>query len=215
MSEKIKKLQKPKILIFLNSPLIKDLYTEEFLKAGFEVKTFFNYLNVANLVVKEKPDILFCDIIMSGMDGYQAIELLKKDNRTKNIPIIIVSNLFQKEDIEKGLSLGAADYYCSAHHTPIEIAGIFKNHLIKTGKFDKEDFKKIENFETTEDIREKSVKKQSKTAYLIPIMLVILFIFIVVGFWVIDINQIKISKFDKGIAQKTIGIVFVIICLCL
>lgn len=157
---------KPKVLIFTWDPFVREVYEKHFSKAGFEVKVFDNYDKpyVVDVVVSEKPDILYCDIIMEGMLGYEAIRLLKKDKRTKDIPIIILSNLSQKEDIEKGLKLGAVKYLVLAHYTPTQVTKIFKNFLIKTGKFTKKYFHEIEakTKEEINELREKEISEEGK-----------------------------------------------------
>ena len=133
--------RKPKILMFEDDPFIKDIYFKKLDQVGFEVKSFDNYPDVINLVYKEKPDILLVDLLVPGdVDGFTAIKLLKGDNRTKEIPIIIVSNIDNKEYIKMGLGLGADNYLIKALHNPSELASFFIKHLVETGKFTKEDF---------------------------------------------------------------------------
>ena len=138
---------KPKILIFEDDSFIAELFEQKFQETGFEVKTFNNYDKpfVVDVVTEEKPDVIYCDILTPGIiDGWQAIKLLKKDKRTKDIPVIIVDNMCQKKEIEKGLKAGAVRHICKAHYTPTQTIEIFKDYLTKTGKFTREDFKKIE-----------------------------------------------------------------------
>ncbi len=155
LEKKAQKTRKPKILIFEQDPFLQDLYSNRFPKAGFEFKGFITYDDVVEIVAKERPDILYCELIMAPIDGFEAIGLLKKDERTKNIPIIIMTNLDLKEDIEMGFKLGAVKYLILAHHTPTEVIEIFKNYLIETGKFSKEYFGRAEK----EYRKEKEVKK--------------------------------------------------------
>ena len=67
------------------------------------------------------PKIILLDLILPSMDGFDVLKELKSDETTKDIPVIILSNLGQKEEVEKGLSLGAEDYLIKAHFTPDEI----------------------------------------------------------------------------------------------
>lgn len=69
----------------------------------------------------ESPDIILLDIILPGMNGFEVIKRLKDDPNTENIPIAILSNLGQKEDIEKGQKLGAVDFIVKANHSLDEI----------------------------------------------------------------------------------------------
>ncbi|MCL2069216.1 MAG: response regulator, partial [Oscillospiraceae bacterium] len=59
---------------------------------------------------KRLPDVILLDIVMSGMDGYTAISLLKESEKTKDIPVIFITSLTGYDEEEKGLALGAADY---------------------------------------------------------------------------------------------------------
>lgn len=135
---------KPKILIFVSDPVIRDLYLYKFSTSGFDCKAFGQYgSDVVNMVAVEKPDILYCDILMSegGLNGFEAMTLLKGDERTKGIPIICVSNMGMEEDINHALSSGADKFVVSADVKPSELVSIFKEHLIGTGRFTVEDFK--------------------------------------------------------------------------
>ncbi len=133
--------KKPKILIFEDDLFIEDIYFKKLAQVGFEVKSFGSYLDVIKLVIKEKPDILLIDLLVPGeVDGFEAIKLLKENERTKEVPIIIVSNVDNKEQVKLGLGLGAVNYLVKALHTPTELAAFFIKHLIETGKFTKEDF---------------------------------------------------------------------------
>ncbi len=140
MEEKIKK---PKILIFDDDELIREVYEMTLSRVGFEVKTFENYKDVVNIVLEEKPDIIWCDILMpEPMNGFEALELLKKNKETRKIPIVIVSNVEEPQDINLGFKLGADDYFLKIKYTPSKLAEILKEHLLKNGKFNKNNFKK-------------------------------------------------------------------------
>ncbi|MBT3538878.1 response regulator [Candidatus Parcubacteria bacterium] len=62
------------------------------------------------VVKKQKPDLILLDIVLPKMDGFSVLRALKKDPKTKNIPVVILSNLAQDEDKIKGLKLGAEKY---------------------------------------------------------------------------------------------------------
>lgn len=68
-----------------------------------------------------KPDIILLDLILPGIDGFEVLKQLKEDNNFNKIPVIILSNLGQKFEIERGKSLGAVDYMVKAHFTPDEV----------------------------------------------------------------------------------------------
>ena len=73
------------------------------------------------IINTELPDIVMLDILLAGMDGFEILRRIKSDPKTKNIPVILLSNLGQQSDIEKGKSLGAARFLVKATVTPNEI----------------------------------------------------------------------------------------------
>ena len=80
-------------------------------------------------VLAEKPDLVLLDLILPNEDGFEVLSKIKADPKVSQIPIIILSNLSQKEDIDKGMKLGAADYIIKAQFTPEEIVEKVKNIL--------------------------------------------------------------------------------------
>ena len=66
---------------------------------------------------------------MPGIDGFEVLSKMKEDPGVSSTPVIVLSNLGQKEDVERGLSLGAADYLIKAHFTPGEIIEKIKKNL--------------------------------------------------------------------------------------
>lgn len=126
-----------KVLMFFNDPAVGKMYRAPFLKDGFDAKAYSSYVKpyVVDLVIEEKPDILICDIVLPGkIDGYDAIKLLKEDIRTKDIPVIIVSNLANKDDQAEGLRLGAVKYFIMAYNSPEKILEEVKSFLFSIKK---------------------------------------------------------------------------------
>jgi CheY-like chemotaxis protein len=65
------------------------------------------------------------------MNGFEVLEKLKADKATSDIPLILLTNLNQKDEIERGLSLGADDYLIKAHFLPSEVVDKIKRILSK------------------------------------------------------------------------------------
>ena len=86
----------------------------------------------ATTIIKRAiPEINIPKPILPGVDGFEVLSQIKKDPSTAQVPVLILSNLGQKDDIERGLKLGAVDYLIKAQFTPGEIvkkiAKILKN----------------------------------------------------------------------------------------
>ena len=67
------------------------------------------------------PDAILLDIMMPYMDGMEVLEALQKNEKWKNIPVLMLTNLSEKENIQKALKFGAKDYLIKSHFTPSEI----------------------------------------------------------------------------------------------
>lgn len=73
------------------------------------------------LIRAQKPDIVLLDIMMPKKDGWEVLQILRSDQATQNIPVIMLTNLGQKEDVDLALKYGASDYLIKAHFNPQEV----------------------------------------------------------------------------------------------
>lgn len=78
---------------------------------GFTVSTAINGVEALKGAQNKKPDLLLLDLIMPVMDGFEVLEKWSKDAVLKKIPVIVLSNLGQEEDIKRTTALGAKDYF--------------------------------------------------------------------------------------------------------
>ncbi len=115
-----------KILIVEDDNFLVDMYTTKFELEGFQVIAAEDGEKGIALAQEEKPDIILLDILMPKKDGFSTLEDLKKDDVTKDIPVILLTNLGQKEDVKKGFDLGAAGYLIKAHFMPSEVVDKIK-----------------------------------------------------------------------------------------
>ncbi|PIR58342.1 MAG: response regulator [Parcubacteria group bacterium CG10_big_fil_rev_8_21_14_0_10_35_15] len=111
-----------KILIIEDDKFLRELMVRKLVNDGYEAIEATNGEEGVRTAKAEKPDLILLDLILPGIDGFESLTRIRKDQETANIPVIILSNLGQKEDIEKGLKLGATDYLIKAHFAPGEIA---------------------------------------------------------------------------------------------
>ena len=113
----------PHVFIVEDDRFLLDMYVMKFNERGFLVDTAFGGQEALDKLAKDnlKPDIVLLDIVMPGVNGFEVLEKIKKDNLIPGTTIVILSNLGQKEDIDRGVALGADGYIVKASATPTEV----------------------------------------------------------------------------------------------
>lgn len=112
---------KIKVLLVEDDPFLLSMYSTKFESEGFEVAVATDGEEGLKLAAKETPSIILLDILLPKIDGFEVLKALKKEEGTKNIPVILLTNLSQKDEVEQGISLGASDYLIKAHFMPSEV----------------------------------------------------------------------------------------------
>ena len=123
------KEKKIKIILIEDDSFLVEMYTTKFELEGFEVISAEDGKKGLDMVKKEKPDIILLDILMPQMDGFAVLDALKKDKALADIPVILLTNLGQKEDVKKGFEKGAVGYLIKAHFMPSEVVDKIKKIL--------------------------------------------------------------------------------------
>lgn len=118
-----------KILIIEDDKFLRELISQKLAKESYEVFEAIDGEEGVKKAKTAKPNLVLLDLILPGIDGFEVLSQMKKDLSLSQIPVIILSNLGQKEDIEKGINLGAVDYLIKAHFTPNEIIEKIKTVL--------------------------------------------------------------------------------------
>lgn len=121
--------KKIKILLVEDDSFLVEMYTTKFELEGFEVSSAEDGQKGLEMVKKDRPDIILLDILMPKMDGFAVLDALKKDKETVDIPVILLTNLGQKDDVKKGFEKGAVGYLIKAHFMPSEVVDKIKKIL--------------------------------------------------------------------------------------
>lgn len=118
--------KKPKVLLIDNNEFQIAMYSLKLRQDGAEVVGFSNVDDdIVQKVLAVEPDIICTDVLFpSGRTGFDAVEILKNDERTRNIPVVFLSNMSERKDIEKAKQLGVVEYIVKANHEPQEVADI-------------------------------------------------------------------------------------------
>ena len=118
-----------KILIIEDDRSLARLYQIKLEKSGYEIQVAYDGEEGFEQITSYQPDIILLDIIIPKIDGFEVLRRLKADASLKSIPVILLTNLGQEEDMAKGKALGANDYLIKANFTPAEVVkkmeGIF------------------------------------------------------------------------------------------
>jgi len=118
-----------KILIIEDDKFLRELIAQKLIKEGYDIVEAVDGEKGIKSVKEEKPDLILLDLILPGIDGFEVLAKIKENLVLSQIPVIILSNLGQKDDIERGLKIGAVDYLIKAHFTPGEIVEKVKTVL--------------------------------------------------------------------------------------
>lgn len=111
-----------KIFIVDDDTFLLDMYTLKFREKGFEVTQAFGSIDaLTKLKAGATPDVMLLDIVIPSMDGFELLSLIKSENLAPQAKIVILSNLGQPEDIQKGRDLGANGYIIKASATPSQV----------------------------------------------------------------------------------------------
>lgn len=119
----------PLILVAEDDKFLIKVYQTKLTKEGFQVEIATNGKEAIKLAREKKPDLIFCDLMMPIMDGFETLKELKADPKLKKIKVIILSNLGQEEDKQKVFDLGADEYVVKANVPFGEVIRLAKKHL--------------------------------------------------------------------------------------
>lgn len=116
-----------KILFVEDDNIEREAYQHQFTKSGFAVTVASDGPRAVELALKEKFDIVVLDILLPGFDGFHVLEKLKSNEKTKNLPIVVLTNLDQDKFMERALRLGAVEYLLKANTLPSQAVSHIKS----------------------------------------------------------------------------------------
>ncbi len=123
--------KKEKILIIEDDQFLLKIYSNKLRAEGFEVSQAAEGNEGLRKVTDEKPDLIILDLILPGKNGFDILAEIKTNDETKDIPVLILSNLGQDKDIKRGLEMGAVDYFVKTDIKLSDVLGKVREHLLK------------------------------------------------------------------------------------
>jgi len=123
-----------KILIIEDDSFLSEMYLAKFNQSDFQTEVAANGKEGLNKVKSFNPDLILLDIALTETDGFEVLKELKKDPELEKIPVILLTDLGEKNEVEKGLSLGADEYIVKADFTPSAVVNKVKEIINKDTK---------------------------------------------------------------------------------
>lgn len=112
-----------RVLLVEDDPEVAQMYRLKLELDGYAVEVAGDGLQALLKAMANPPDILFLDLRLPKMDGLGVLEVLRQDERTRKLPVVILSNYSEQELVERGLKLGALDFLIKSQTTPARVAG--------------------------------------------------------------------------------------------
>jgi DNA-binding response OmpR family regulator len=122
---------KTKIAVVEDDAAIVQMYRLKFEAEGFEVKTAGDGMAGLKLIDEFNPDIVLLDLMMPGMNGIDVLAHLRKDAKTKDLKVVVLTNMGDAETASKVFAMKATDYIVKAEMTPKEVSQKIKQLLGK------------------------------------------------------------------------------------
>lgn len=122
---------KKKVLIVDDDDFLLEMYALKFKEEGFLVEIAKAGKEAIEKIKMAEPDVVLLDIVLPEMDGFSVLQAIRKDKKQRTPIVIMLTNLSQKDDTQRGMRLGADDYVVKAHFTPSEVVAKVKKLLSK------------------------------------------------------------------------------------
>ncbi|OJI07835.1 hypothetical protein BK004_00090 [bacterium CG10_46_32] len=122
---------KPIVLLAEDDQFLRRMYATKLSQANVSAVLAEDGKQALDCARKQTPALIVLDILMPKMDGFEVLEELKKDPVLKDVPVVLLTNLSEAEDISRAKKLGAAEYLIKAHFLPSEVLSVVKKYIQK------------------------------------------------------------------------------------
>lgn len=118
------------ILIVEDDEFLRSLTAKRLEKENYHIEVAVDGENAISMIETARPDLILLDLLLPGKDGFEVLKKIRGVDALKTIPVIIFSNLGQKEDIEKAKALGVEDFLIKANFTLDDVVGKIKKLIV-------------------------------------------------------------------------------------
>jgi DNA-binding response OmpR family regulator len=120
------------ILLIEDDLFIKQMYVNKIEDLGIKVLSSSNLEESKSILSQNTIDLILLDLVLPNVSGFEILKYFKKDDKIKDIPVIVLSNLSSQADINQAFKLGALDYIVKSNYTPAEVMRTIQKYLPKT-----------------------------------------------------------------------------------
>ncbi|MDD2758436.1 MAG: response regulator [Patescibacteria group bacterium] len=120
---------KASILLIESDAFLAGIYEKNLVMEDYAVAVASSGESGLKTAQKKLPDLILLSVLLPGMNGWEVLAGLKKGEKTRDIPVVMLTKLGTKEDVEKGRALGASAYIIKAHFQPSEVVDKIKKIL--------------------------------------------------------------------------------------
>jgi len=111
-----------RVLLVEDDAALAQMYRVKLERDGYTVQVAGDGEEALGLLSRELPDLIFLDVRLPRMDGLTFLERLRADDRTRDVPVVIVSNYSEEDLVSRGLQLGAREYLIKSQTTPGQLS---------------------------------------------------------------------------------------------
>lgn len=119
------------VLVVEDDKFYSNIYKVKLAKEGFDIRVANNGREALAFAREKMPELVLMDLIMPDMDGFEALREFKSDEKLRNIPVVVLSNLSQEEDIKRVMEAGALDYIVKANISLQDMVDRVRKYLSK------------------------------------------------------------------------------------
>ena len=130
MQSSIEKSNEGKTILFIeDESAIQKTFSDALKKEEYEIISALDGEVGLRLAKEKKPDLILLDLVLPKLDGFQVLQSLKSNETTRAIPVIVLTNLEQMEDIQKAIDLGAKTYLVKSNYNLSEVIDMVKKAM--------------------------------------------------------------------------------------
>ncbi|MFA5987072.1 MAG: response regulator [Candidatus Paceibacterota bacterium] len=118
-----------KVLLVEDDKFLREMLAQKLIKQELEVQAAVDGKNALDILANFLPDLIILDLLLPDIDGFGVLENVRKNDKTKNIPVVVLSNLDKAADMERAQKLGANDFMVKSNFSVNEIISRAKEML--------------------------------------------------------------------------------------